>query len=144
MNHKTYQAKPNEVPRQWVVVDLEGKTLGRAACAIADMLRGKTKPQFTPHVDTGDFVVAVNAEKVFLSGNKRADKRYYRHSGYPGGIRSLTAEQLLERKPDEVVRHAVKGMLPKNALGRKLLKKLKVYAGPEHPHAAQQPKPVEM
>lgn len=144
MNRKTYQAKPNEVPRDWVVVDLDGKTLGRAATAIADILRGKTKPQFTPHVDTGDFVVAINADKIFLSGNKRANKRYYRHSGYPGGIRSLSAEQLLERKPDEVIRHAVKGMLPKTSLGRNLLKKLKVYAGQEHPHAAQQPKTLEI
>jgi large subunit ribosomal protein L13 len=144
MNRKTYQAKPNEVPREWVVVDLDGKTLGRAATAIANILRGKTKPQFTSHVDTGDFVVAINAEKIYLSGNKRANKRYYRHSGYPGGIRSLSAEQLLERKPDEVVRHAVKGMLPKTSLGRNLLTKLKIYAGQEHPHAAQQPKTVEI
>ena len=144
MNRKTYQAKPNEVPREWVVVDLDGKTLGRAATAIADILRGKTKPQFTPHVDTGDFVVAINADKIFLSGNKRANKRYYRHSGFPGGIRSLSAEQLLERKPDEVIRHAVKGMLPKTSLGRNLLKKLKIYAGQAHPHAAQQPKTLEI
>ena len=144
MNRKTYQAKPNEVPREWVVVDLDGKTLGRAATAIADILRGKTKPQFTPHVDTGDFVVAINADKIYLSGNKRANKRYYRHSGYPGGIRSLSAEQLLERKPDEVIRHAVKGMLPKTSLGRNLLKKFKIYAGQEHPHAAQQPKTLEI
>lgn len=144
MNRKTYQAKPNEVPREWVVVDLDGKTLGRAATAIADILRGKTKPQFTPHVDTGDFVVAINADKIYLSGNKRANKRYYRHSGYPGGIRSLSAEQVLERKPDEVIRHAVKGMLPKTSLGRNLLKKFKIYAGQEHPHAAQQPKTLEI
>jgi large subunit ribosomal protein L13 len=141
---KTYQAKPNEVPRDWVVVDLEGKTLGRAACAIARVLRGKGKPQFTPHVDTGDFVVAVNAHKVQVSGNKTDSKRYYRHSGYPGGIRSLNLAQMLDRKPEEVLRLAVKGMLPKNALGRKLLKKLKIYASADHPHQAQQPKPLEI
>jgi large subunit ribosomal protein L13 len=142
--NKTFQAKPNEVPRNWIVVDLEGKTLGRAASAIAMILRGKHKPEFTPHVDVGDFVVAVNAHKVTLTGHKLEQKRYYRHSGYPGGIRSLTAAQLLQRKPTEVLRKAVRGMLPKNALGRKLIKKLKVYASAEHPHAAQQPKPLEI
>lgn len=141
---KSFNAKPNQVPREWVLVDLEGKTLGRAASAIANVLRGKTKPQFTPHVDTGDFVVAVNAQKVQLSGNKLDAKRYYRHSGYPGGIRSFSAGQMLQRKPDEVLRLAVKGMLPKNALGRKLLKKLKIYPQAEHPHQAQQPKPLEI
>jgi len=144
MTQKTYQAKPNEVPREWVVVDLEGKTLGRAASAIADMLRGKNKPQFTPHVDTGDFVVAVNVDKIHVTGNKRLAKRYYHHTGYIGGIRSFSFEEMLERKPEDVLRHAVKGMLPKNILGRHLLKKLKVYAGTSHPHAAQQPKPVEI
>lgn len=144
MNTKTYQAKPNEVPRNWIVVDLDGKTLGRAATAIARILRGKNKPQFTPHVDTGDFVVAVNADKIKMTGNKPEKKRYYRHSGYPGGIRSLTLNQMLERKPIEVLRKAVKGMLPKNSLGRKLLKKLKIYASPEHPHAAQKPEQVEI
>jgi len=142
--NKTYHAKPNEVPREWVVVDLDGKTLGRAACAIATILRGKNKPQFTPHVDTGDFVVALNVDKVKLSGRKLDNKRYYRHSGYMGGIRSLTASQMLARKPGEVLRLAVKGMLPKNSLGRKLLRKLKVYAAAEHPHQAQQPKPLEI
>jgi large subunit ribosomal protein L13 len=142
--HKTYQAKPNEIPREWVVVDLEGKTLGRAACAIANILRGKNKPQFTPHVDTGDFVVAVNADKVKLTGKKLDEKRYYRHSGYPGGIRSTTASQMLARKPTEVLRKAVRGMLPKNTLGRALLRKLKIYASAEHPHQAQQPKPLEI
>jgi len=125
-------------------VDLEGKTLGRAASAIADMLRGKNKPQFTPHVDTGDFVVAVNVDKIHVTGNKRLAKRYYHHTGYIGGIRSFSFEEMLERKPEDVLRHAVKGMLPKNILGRHLLKKLKVYAGTSHPHAAQQPKPVEI
>ena len=141
---KSFNAKPNQVPREWVLVDLEGKTLGRAASAIANVLRGKTKPQFTPHVDTGDFVVAVNAQKVQLSGNKLDAKRYYRHSGYPGGIRSFTAGQMLQSKPDEVMRLAFKGMLPKNALGRKLLKKLKIYPQATHPHEAQQPKPLEI
>lgn len=142
--HKTYSAKPNEVPRDWVVVDLDGKTLGRAATAIATVLRGKHRPQFTPHVDTGDFVVAVNAHKIKLTGKKMDSKRYYRHSGYPGGIRSLTVSQVLARHPDRVLRMAVKGMLPKNALGRKLLRKLKIYAAAEHPHQAQQPKPLEI
>jgi large subunit ribosomal protein L13 len=141
---KTFQAKPNEVPRSWVLVDLEGKTLGRAATAIANILRGKTKPQFTPHVDTGDFVVAINAEKIKLSGDKWEKKRYHRHSGYPGGIRSLTARQLIQRKPTEILRLAVKGMLPKTSLGSKLLKKLKIYAAAEHPHQAQQPTPTEI
>jgi len=141
---KSFQAKPAEGPREWYVVDLDGKTLGRAASAIAVVLRGKHKPQFTPHVDAGDFVIAVNADKVKLTGKKLTEKRYYRHSGYPGGIRSLTAGQLMARKPGEVLRLAVKGMLPKNTLGRKLLKKLKIYASPEHPHQAQQPKPLEI
>ena len=141
---KTYHAKAEDVTSDWKLVDLEGKTLGRAATAIANLLRGKHKPQFTPSADTGDFVVVINAEAVHLTGNKRLSKRYYRHSGYIGGMRSLTAEEMLERKPEEVLRHAVKGMLPKNALGRKLLKKLKIYAGGEHPHQAQQPKPYEL
>ena len=141
---KTYNAKPDEVPRNWVVVDLEGKTLGRAACAIATILRGKNKPQFTPHVDTGDFVVAVNVNKVKVTGRKIDDKRYYRHSGYPGGIRSTTVSQMLAHKPADVLRLAVKGMLPKNSLGRKLLKKLKIYASAEHPHQAQQPTQLEI
>jgi large subunit ribosomal protein L13 len=141
---KTYQAKPNEVPREWVVVDLEGKTLGRAASAIAMILRGKTKPTFTPHLDTGDFVVAVNADKVHLTGRKLEKKRYYHHSGYPGGMRSCSVSEMLSHKPADVLRLAVKGMLPKNTLGRKLLKKLKIYASPEHPHQAQQPRSVEI
>ena len=141
---KTYSAKPNEVPRNWVLVDLEGKTLGRAATRIAGILRGKTKPQFTPHVDTGDFVVVINAHKIAFTGKKLDNKRYYKHSGYPGGMHSMTAAEMLDRKPEEVIRHAVKGMLPKNSLGRALLKKLKIYASAEHPHAAQQPKPLEI
>lgn len=144
MQRKTFQAKPADQERPWVVVDLDGRTLGRAASAIATMLRGKHRPQFTPHVDTGDFVVAVNVDRIKLSGNKLADKRYYYHTGYPGGIRSSSAKELLQSKPAEVLRLAVRGMLPKNALGRRLLKKLKIYAGPAHPHAAQQPKVVEI
>lgn len=144
MNTKTYQAKPNKVARNWVLVDLDGKTLGRAATAIARILRGKNKPQFTPHVDTGDFVVAVNAAKIHTTGSKTDKKRYYRHTGFPGGIRSLTLGQMMQRKPTDVLRKAVKGMLPKNALGRKLLKKLKIYASPEHPHQAQKPEQMEI
>jgi len=141
---RTFHAKPGEVPRNWVLVDLEGKTLGRAATAIAALLRGKGKPQFTPSVDVGDFVVAINVDKVQLSGNKLRQKRYYRHSGYPGALRSLTAGELLARYPERVLHMAVKGMLPKNRLGRKLIKKLKAYAGSEHPHAAQKPQVLEI
>jgi large subunit ribosomal protein L13 len=138
---KTYSAKPGEVQRDWYVVDAEGQTLGRLATQIADRLRGKGKPQFTPHVDTGDFVVVVNAEKIAVTGNKLEAKMYYRHSGYPGGLRSRPLREQLERVPTEVLRKAVKGMLPRNRLGRQQLTKLKIYAGPEHPHAAQEPKP---
>jgi large subunit ribosomal protein L13 len=141
---KTYVATPENRERNWLLVDAEGKTLGRLATQIADALRGKRKPEYTPHVDTGDFVVVVNAEKIHVTGNKREQKRYYRHSGYPGGLRSRTLDDMLERRPEEVIRHAVKGMLPRNRLGRKQLTKLKVYAGPDHPHAAQQPKPMEI
>jgi large subunit ribosomal protein L13 len=141
---RTYSAKPDEVPRNWVLVDLEGKTLGRAATAIANLLRGKTKPEFTPHVDTGEFVVAVNAQKVHFSGKKLDGKIYYHHTQFPGGIKRSTAFEMLAHKPTEVLRHAVRGMLPKNSLGRKLLKKLKIYALGEHPHAAQKPKAQEI
>ena len=141
---KTYSAKPGEISRDWYVVDAEGKTLGRLATQIADTLRGKNKPAYTPHVDTGDFVVVVNAEKISVTGQKRSEKMYYRHSGYPGGLKSRTLNDMLERRPEEVIRLAVKGMLPKNRLARKQLTKLKVYAGPEHPHVAQQPKPLEL
>jgi len=140
---KTYSAKPGEVTREWYLVDAEGKTLGRLATQIADTLRGKRKPQFTPHVDTGDFVIVVNAEKIQVTGNKLDQKRYYRHSGYPGGIRSRTLREQLDRRPTEVLRVAVKGMLPKNRLARQQITKLKIYAGPEHPHEAQNPKPLE-
>ncbi|HET7571519.1 MAG TPA: 50S ribosomal protein L13 [Gaiellaceae bacterium] len=141
---KTYNAKPGEVAREWYVVDATGQTLGRLATQIADTLRGKRKPQYTPHVDTGDFVVVVNAEKIAVTGNKLDQKRYYRHSGYPGGLRSRTLRDQLERRPTEVIRTAVKGMLPKNRLARQQLTKLKVYAGPEHPHGAQNPRPLNL
>jgi large subunit ribosomal protein L13 len=141
---RTYTAKPGEVERRWYVVDADGQTLGRLATRIADTLRGKGKAQYTPHVDTGDFVVVVNAEKVRVTGNKLDQKRYYRHSGYPGGLRSRTLREQLERRPTEVIRTAVKGMLPKNRLARKQLNKLKVYAGPDHPHEAQAPQPLEV
>ena len=140
---KTYSAKPGEITREWYLVDAEGKTLGRLATQIADTLRGKRKPQFTPHVDTGDFVIVVNPEKIQVTGNKLDQKRYYRHSGYPGGLRSRTLREQLDRRPTEVLRVAVKGMLPKNRLARQQITKLKIYAGPEHPHEAQNPKPLE-
>ncbi|GAB4243082.1 MAG: 50S ribosomal protein L13 [Thermoleophilia bacterium] len=136
---KTYSAKPGEVDRRWYVVDAEGQTLGRLATRVATKLRGKDKPRYTPHVDTGDFVIVVNADKVAVTGKKLSQKRYYRHSGYPGGIRSRTLEQMLQAHPTEVVRKAVKGMMPKNRLAAKQLRKLKVYAGPNHPHKAQKP-----
>ena len=141
---KTYVATPATREREWLVVDASGKTLGRLATQIADTLRGKRKPEYTPHCDVGDFVVVVNAEKVAVTGNKREDKRYYRHSGYPGGLRSRSLAEMLDRQPEEVIRKAVKGMLPRNRLARAQITKLKVYAGPDHPHAAQQPKPLEI
>jgi large subunit ribosomal protein L13 len=143
MTVKTYNAKPGEIARDWYVVDAEGQTLGRLATRIADVLRGKGKPQYTPHVDTGDFVVVVNAEKIAVTGTKLDDKLYYRHSGYPGGLKSRSLREQLQRQPAEVLRKAVKGMLPKNKLARQQLGKLKIYAGPEHPHEAQAPKPFE-
>ena len=136
---KTWNAKPGEIDRRWYVVDAEGQTLGRLATRIADTLRGKNKAQYTPHVDTGDFVVVVNAEKITVTGKKLDDKIYYRHSGYPGGLRSRTLREQLDRRPTEVLRKAVKGMLPRNRLSRSQLTKLKIYAGPEHPHEAQAP-----
>jgi large subunit ribosomal protein L13 len=141
---KTYVATPAERQRDWYVVDAEGQTLGRLATRIADALRGKRKPEYTPHVDTGDFVVVVNAEKIHVTGNKLEQKRYWRHSGYPGGIKSRTLAEMLDRRPEEVIRKAVKGMLPRNRLARKQLTKLKVYAGPDHPHAAQKPQQMEV
>jgi large subunit ribosomal protein L13 len=141
---KTYQATSQDRERVWHVVDAEGKTLGRLATQIADVLRGKRKPTYTPHVDVGDFVIVVNAEKVAVTGDKREKKLYWRHSGYPGGIRSRTLGDLLEKRPEEVIRRAVKGMLPRNRLARQQLGKLKVYAGPEHPHQAQKPEQLEI
>jgi large subunit ribosomal protein L13 len=141
---KTYVATSARRERNWLVIDATGKTLGRLATQIADALRGKRKPEYTPHVDVGDFVIVVNAEKISVTGKKLEDKRYYRHSGYPGGLRSRTLEEMLARRPEEVIRRAVKGMLPRNRLGRAQLRKLKVYSGPEHPHAAQKPEPMEV
>ena len=136
---KTFTAHKGEVPRNWYLVDAQGKVLGRLASRIAMVLRGKTKPVFTPHMDTGDFVVVVNAAQVQLTGRKLDNKIYYRHSGYIGGLKEISARRQLQKRPEEVLRHAVRGMLPKNSLGRKLLKKLKIYAGAAHPHQAQQP-----
>ena len=136
----TQDVKQSDIKRNWFVVDLEGKILGRAATEIARVLRGKHKPVYSPSFDAGDFVIVLNAGKVRLTGNKLADKMYYHHTGYPGGIRSINAEKLLEKRPEDLIKKAVKGMLPKNKLGRQMFKKLKVYTGADHPHAAQQPK----
>ena len=136
---KSYIAKPQEVERKWYVLDAEGKTLGRLATEASSILRGKRKPIYTPHVDTGDYVIVINAGKIEVTGKKRKEKIYKRHTGYPGGLREITFEKLQAKKPDEIIRHAVKGMLPKGPLGRQMYKKLKVYAGPEHNHAAQKP-----
>ena len=141
---KSYMARPLEVERKWYVVDAEGQTLGRLAAEIATVLRGKNKAQYTPHVDTGDFVVVVNAEKVVVTGKKAEQKVYRRHSGYPGGMKETSYARMMERKPTEVLRKAVKGMMPKTRLARQQLKKLKIYAGPEHPHAAQDPQDLEV
>jgi large subunit ribosomal protein L13 len=140
---KTYSAKPGEIQRRWWVVDAEGKNLGRLATRIAVVLRGKDKAQYTAHVDTGDFVIVVNADKVAVTGRKLTGKRYYRHSGYPGGLRVRTLGQTLQHRPTEVLRHAVRGMLPKNRLAAQQLRKLKIYAGPSHPHAAQLPEEMQ-
>ena len=140
----TYSAKKEEIQRSWHVVDANGKTLGRLASVVASVLKGKTKPVFTKHVDTGDFVIVVNAEKIHLTGKKLDQKTYYSHSGYPGGLKSITAGKLLKSKPEDVLIKAVEGMLPKTRLGKQMLSKLKVYAGAAHPHAAQQPKPLEL
>ena len=140
----TYTAKPGEIQRDWYVVDAEGRTLGRLATEIADTLRGKAKPQYTPHVDTGDFVIVVNAEKIHVTGNKLDQKMVRSHSGYPGGLKERTLREQLERRPTEVIRKAVKGMLPRNRLGRAQLRKLKIYAGPEHPHEAQAPEQLKV
>jgi len=141
---KSYMARPREVERNWYLIDAEGQTLGRLATEIARLLRGKNKAQYTPHVDTGDFVVVVNAEKVVVTGRKAEQKVYYRHTGYPGGLRETNYEVMLGRKPTEILRKAVRGMMPKTRLGRQQLRKLKIYAGPEHPHEAQNPQPYEV
>lgn len=141
---KTFSAKPETVERDWFVVDADGKTLGRLATEIASRLRGKHKPEYTPHVDTGDYIVVVNAEKVRVTGRKATDKMYYNHSGFPGGMKQISFEKLIAKAPEQVIQRAVKGMLPKNPLGRAMFRKLKVYAGPEHNHAAQQPKALEI
>ena len=141
---KTFSAKPETVERDWYVVDAAGKTLGRLAAEIARRLRGKHKPVYTPHVDTGDYIIVVNAAKIRVTGRKLTDKVYHWHTGYPGGIKSITLEKLLARHPERVIERAVRGMLPRNPLGRAMFKKLKVYAGPDHPHQAQQPKPLDI
>ena len=141
---KTFSAKPAEVRRDWYVVDATGKTLGRLSTEIARRLRGKHKPEYTPHVDTGDYIVVVNAEKVRVTGNKLKDKMYHRHTGYIGNLKSASLEKLLDESPERVIEYAVKGMLPRGPLGRKMLSKLRVFAGPEHTHAAQQPIPLEV
>ncbi len=141
---KTYSARPQDIRRQWHLIDAEGKTLGRLATEVARRLRGKHKPEYTPHIDTGDYVVIINAEKIGVTGRKMTDKVYHRHTGYIGNLKSITLEKLLARRPERVIQQAVKGMMPKGPLGRAMLAKLKVYAGSEHPHAAQQPQPLEL
>jgi large subunit ribosomal protein L13 len=141
---KTYVTKKEDVQREWYVVDATGQTLGRLAAQVARILRGKHKPIYSPSVDTGDYVIVVNAEKIHVTGRKLDQKIYYRHSGYPGGLKEITLRNLLQRYPTRVIEHAVRGMLPRNRLGRRMFKKLKVYEGPSHPHAAQQPKPLEL
>jgi large subunit ribosomal protein L13 len=141
---KTYVAKKENLEKQWFLVDAEGKILGRLATKMASYLRGKGKPSFTPHLDCGDYIICINAEKVRLTGKKLEQKLYHRHSGYMGGLKTRTAERVLRERPEEVIREAVKGMLPKNSLGRKLLKNLKIYRGPDHPHKAQMPEVLEL
>jgi large subunit ribosomal protein L13 len=141
---KTYYAKPGEVEREWLLVDATDIPLGRLASEVASILKGKRKPQYTPHVDTGDFVIVVNASKVKLTGNKLADKKKYRHSGYPGGLKETPISEMLAKRPERVIEQAVRGMLPKNTLGRAMGQKLKVYGGPDHPHAAQSPRQITL
>ena len=141
---KTLSARPQDVEHDWYVVDADNQTLGRLAAALARRLRGKHKASFTPHVDTGDYIVVVNAEKVRVTGKKQTDKVYYRHSGYPGGIKAARFEEMIEKHPERVIENAVRGMLPRNPLGRAVFRKLKVYAGSDHPHSAQQPKPLQL
>jgi len=142
--HKTYVARPDDIQREWYIVDATGLTLGRLATKIASVLRGKNKPQYTPYEDVGDFVIVINAEKVAVTGRKLDQKKYFHHSGYPGGIKSITLRRQLQKHPERVIEHAVKGMLPRGPLGRRQFKKLKVYAGSTHPHQAQLPKPLEL
>ena len=141
---KTYSARPQDIRRQWHLVDADGKTLGRLATEIARRLRGKHKPEYTPHMDTGDYIVVINAEKIRATGRKMSDKMYHHHTGYIGNLKSISLEKLLAKKPERVIQLAVKGMMPKGPLGREMLRKLKVYAGTEHPHAAQQPQALEL
>jgi len=141
---KTVSAKKESISQEWFVVDATNKTLGRLSTAIANRLRGKHKPEYTPHVDTGDYIVVVNAEKVRVTGNKKTDKIYHHHTGYPGGIKSITFDKLIDKAPEQVIEKAVKGMMPKNKLSRSMLNKLKIYAGSAHPHSAQQPMPLEI
>jgi len=141
---KTFSAKPADIKRDWYVIDATDKTLGRMATEIARRLRGKHKPEYTPHIDTGDYIVVINAEKVAVTGNKASDKMYYHYTGFMGGMKSTNFEKLVAEKPEHIIQTAVKGMLPKNPLGRAMFRKLKVYAGPEHNHAAQQPQPLEI
>lgn len=141
---KTYTLKPDDIERNWYLIDAQGRVLGRLATEIASILRGKRKPTYSPHMDNGDHVVVINADKVMVTGKKRQQKKYYHHSGYPGGLRSRTFAQLLVRKPEHILRQAVKGMLPHNRLGRQMLKKLRVYVGPDHPHQSQKPQPLEL
>ena len=144
MNQKTYVVKEADIERKWILVDASGQTLGRLASRIAQVLKGKHKPTYSPHLDGGDYVVVINADKIEVTGRKLDQKTYYRHTGYPGGIREINLRGLLDRHPTQAVKFAVRGMLPKNRLGRRMLKKLKVYAGPEHPHQAQNPEAVEL
>ena len=139
---KTFSIKPSEIQKKWILIDAEGVVLGRLAAKVATILRGKEKPTYTPHMDMGDYVVVVNCEKIRVTGAKQTDKMYYHHTGFPGGIRSASFEQLIDKEPERVIQRAVKGMMPRSPLGRAMLKKLKVYAGPSHPHAAQQPQPL--
>ena len=141
---KTVSMRAQDVRRSWYVVDAENRTLGRLATAVAHRLRGKHKPEYTPHVDTGDYIIVVNAEKIHVTGNKETGKLYYRHSGYPGGIKATSLNKMRQTHPERIIEKAVKGMLPRNPLGRAMFRKLKVYAGPQHPHAAQQPQPIEI
>ncbi len=141
---KTFSARPQDIRRQWHLVDADGKTLGRLASEIARRLRGKHKPEYTPHMDTGDYIVVINAEKIHATGRKMSDKMYHHHTGYIGNLKSISLEKLLARKPERVIRLAVKGMMPKGPLGRDMLRKLKIYAGSEHPHAAQQPQALDI